>query len=107
MTPIAGEASMFSFEDISGLRVVESFDIQFHQCKVFAVVLGVAGDALQTRTSLDVVGSVQAFSSSDARAYFTVTVDATEGRPAGGESVARGTAGCAIQGLVRAGKRAR
>ena len=107
MASLAGQPRMFALEEISRFLVVEGLDVPSHQGKIFAIMFGVAADALLTRPGLDVVESVQAFSLRDTRADFAMTGDATEGRLAGGNFVARSAIRGPIQCLMCPGKRSR
>jgi len=106
MTLVATLPAVFAFEPPARLRVIESLEVPFCQREVFTIVLGVAGDAFQARTHLNVVGSVQSFSRLDAPRNFGVAIQAFERGLSSREFVAGGAVGHAIDRLVRAGKRA-
>ena len=78
MTLVATLPGVFAFEPPAGLGVVESFEVPLCQCEVFAVVIGVASDAFQARTHLDVVSSVQSSSRFNAPRNFGVAIQAFE-----------------------------
>ena len=79
VTLVTAQPDMLSFESPAGLPVIETLRVPFCQREVFAVVLGMAGDAFHTRSHLEVVGSVQTFSRPDAPRNFCMTIQALEG----------------------------
>ena len=56
----ARQPGMLSLQNVTGIFVIEAFNIPLDQGKVFAVVLGVAAGALLAGTAGNVVGGVQA-----------------------------------------------
>lgn len=98
---------MFALEPVAGLGVIEGLEIPLDERKILPVVLRVALCAFQTRPSLDVVGGVQPSSHRNAPRDFSVTIQTLECGLSGRELVAGGALGHAINGLVRARKRAR
>lgn len=107
VTAAARRPHMLAFKGIPRLLVVECLDIKSHKNKVFSIVVGVAGDTFLAGTGLDAERCVQALAGRDARANFAVADGATKRWFSGREFVAGGAIGCSIQGLVRAGERAR
>jgi hypothetical protein len=98
---------VLAFEPVSRPAVIEGLEIPFRQDEVFAVVLGVAVDAFQARTGLNVVSGVQSFPRPNAARNVAVTIQTVEGRFSSRDFVAGGASGHAINRLVRAGKRTR
>lgn len=45
VAPVAGDVCMLALQRVASLLVVESLEVPFDQLKVFAIVLGMAGDA--------------------------------------------------------------
>src|SRR5450755_2037734 len=107
VTPVAFQPCVFPFESPAGLLVIESLEVPFCQREVFAVVLGVTGDAFRARSRLEVVSGVQPLSRPDAPCNFGVAIQAFEGGLSGREFVAGGAVRHAIDRLVRARERAR
>ena len=79
VTLVTAQPDVLAFESPAGLPVIETFKVPFCQREVFAVVLGVAGNAFHARSRLEVVGSVQAFSRPDAPRNFRMAIQALEG----------------------------
>lgn len=96
--------SMFAFENVSSLLVVEGLRIPLDKREVFAIVVGVATDALLARAGFQVIGSVEPFSGRNAGGDFPVAIETTKGRFPSRQLVAPGTVGGAVEGRVRAGK---
>jgi hypothetical protein len=97
---------VFTLESPAGLTVIEGLEMPFCQSEIFPVVLGVASDAFEARTRLDVVRGVQSSSDSNAPRNFGVAIQTLEGGLSSREFVAGGAVGHAIDRPVRAGKRA-
>jgi len=98
---------VLAFEGVSGFPVIEGFDVPLDQDEVFSVMLGVAGRAFQACARSDVEGSVQPFSSADARSNFRVALQARKCRFSGGNLVAGSAVGHATEGAMSARQRTR
>ena len=59
------QRGMLALEFVTGLGVIESFDIELHDRKILAVMLRMAADALLTRSRLWVVPGMQSSSRRD------------------------------------------
>lgn len=105
---LASEAGVFPFQRISGLSVIESLLRRFpvNDLEVFAVVLGMATDALLV-TGLRHQGSVITPTRRNALSNFGVALEALEVLVASCKPVAGSAVGRSGQGLMSAGQRAR
>lgn len=86
---VASQPSMLAFENVSGVFVIESLGIPFHQRKIFPVMFRVATRAFLARTCRDVVRRVQSPVRCDPAGNFGVTLETLQGRLAA-ELVATG-----------------
>src|ERR1700690_2570594 len=78
VTLVTLQADVLPFESPTRLPMIETLEVPFCQREVLAIVLGVAGNAFQTRSRLEVVGSVQTFSRPDAPRNFRMAIQALE-----------------------------
>ena len=107
VTAFAAQALMFALEHESGLLVVESGTIEFHDREVAAIVLRVASCTLLVGARRNRVGGVQSAMGSHALADFRVALDALKDCGSAAEGVAVAALRGTIQGLVCARERAR
>lgn len=99
------QAGVFALQRVTRLLVIEGSWIPFDQGKVFAVMVGVAANALLARSRLEVIGRVQAFLGRQAGGNLAVAIEAAERSFAGSDLMAASAIGGAVQGSVRAGER--
>lgn len=101
---ITSQARVLSFQQITGLFVIESLCVPLDQREILAIVLGVAAGAFLARSRRNVVSGVQSPMRRNACAYLRVATDALQCSLAA-ELVATGAVCGSIQRLVRPRKR--
>jgi len=107
VTAFAAQALMFALEHESGLLVVESGTIEFHDREVAAIVLRMASCTLLAGARRNRVSGVQPAMGSHAFADVRVALDALEYCGSAAEGVAVAALGGTVERLVCARERAR
>ncbi len=101
---IASQARMLSFQEITGLFVIECLRVPLDQREIFAIVLGVAAGAFLAGSGRNVVGGVQPPARGDAGANLRVATHAFQ-CSLSAKLMATGTVCGSIQRLVRTRQR--
>ena len=97
---------MFALQYVSGLLVVERFDIPLDQGEIFAVVFRVAACALLARAAGNVINRVQSLAGIESRGNFGMAIQTLQRRlPT--ELVAGGAVRRSIERFVRPRQRSR
>lgn len=102
MTALAIQPSMFTFERIPGLGVIETSDgwCPTNEREIFSVVLGVALHATLAAVGLTEIGSVQTAIGSQPRVYFFMTLETLECGFTRRDGVASGALRRSVQALM-------
>jgi hypothetical protein len=96
MTAIASQSCVLAFEQVSGLLMVERFDVPLDEGEVFAIVFRVAACTLLAGAWRNVVGRMQSRAGIEPLGDFRMAVQALE-RRLSTELVATGAVGRSIQ----------
>ena len=96
---VAGQAGVLTFEQVTGVFMIEGLDVPLDQRKIFSVMLGVAACALLAGTGGDAVSGVQSPARRKTGCDLGVTIQALQCRLST-KLVATGAVGGSVQGLV-------
>jgi len=102
MTLLTFDPSVFSFQHVARLFMIEGLGVPLDDRKIETVVIGVALSAFLTGAGPQTVGEVQAFVSRETSRDLRVTVQALEGSLSAGQLVASDTVRSALKILMRA-----